>query len=175
MFYYWVNIDILDLSEHAKSQAYDFLQHDITKGLSFKDNIVDLIFTSHMIEHLDRNQGDFLLRECYRVLKPGGVLRISTPDTQLITNKYLDGTIWEYKYINVGVEQAHDDAEAYYNLLLAGHKTIYDENSLTKLLSKTGFKEIKRCSPFESRSDVIKKQTITLHPSLSLVLEAEKL
>jgi len=172
MFYYWVNIDILDLSEFAKGQAYEFLQHDITKGVPFKDNTVDLAFSSHLIEHLDRNQGEFLLKECYRALKPGGVLRISTPDTQLITKKYLDGTIWDYKYINVGVEQAHDDAEAYYNLLLAGHKTIYDENSLTKLLEKTGFKEIKRCSPFESRSEVIKKQTLTPHPSLSLVLES---
>lgn len=172
MFYYWVNIDILDLSEWSKGQAYEFLQHDITKGVPFKDETVDLAFSSHLIEHLDRTQGEFLLKECYRVLKPGGILRVSTPDTQLITKKYLDGTIWDYKYINVGVEQAHDGAEAYYNLLLAGHKTIYDENSLTKLLEKAGFKEIKRCSPFESRSEVIKKQTITLHPSLSVVLEA---
>lgn len=173
-FYYnWINIDILDLREFAEGQAYRFQQHDITKGLPFDDNSVDIIMHNHLIEHLTRKDGEKFLRECHRVLKPQGIIRVSTPDARLITQKYLDGDIWEYKYINVGVEKAGDDAEAYYNgPLLAGHKTIYDEASLSKLLEKVGFKEIKRVSPFESRSEVIQHQTLTTHQNISLVLEA---
>jgi len=172
-FYYgWKNIDILDLKSFADNQAYQFIQHDVTKGLLGDDNSVDIIMSNHFIEHIDRAEGKKFFKECYRVLKPKGVIRLSTPDTKLITREYLEGRIWEYKYINTGVEQADDEAEAYYNLLLAGHKTIFDEQSLTKLLEKIGFKEIKRVSPFESRSEVIQTQAITTHPSISLVLEA---
>jgi predicted SAM-dependent methyltransferase len=170
----WVNIDILDLNDWAtKSQAYAFKQHDVTKGLPYDDNSVDIIMSNHMLEHLTRQEGDNLMRECYRVLKPDGIIRINTPDGRQLTQEYLDGKIMQYRYINVGVENAKDDAEAYHELLMAGHKTIYDETSLTKLFERAGFKNIKRCSPFESKSDVIKKQTITTHPSISIILEGE--
>ena len=170
----WINIDILDLNGFAESQKYDFKQHDITKGLPYADNSVDIIMSNHMLEHLTRQEGENLMRECHRVLKPGGVVRISTPDGRQLTQEFLDGKIMQYQYINIGVENAKDDAEAYHELLMAGHKTIYDKASLTKLFERTGFKDIKRFSPFESRSDFIKKQTITTHPSISIVVEGKK-
>jgi len=175
MFYYgWVNIDIIDLTEFSKRQAYSFIQHDIRKGIPYDDNKVSFIVTNHTIEHITREEGRKFLEECYRVLQKDGMLRISTPDTQLITKKYLDGKIMEHKYMNVGVEQAHDDAEAYYNLLLAGHYTIYDGDSLCKILKEIGFKNVKATTPFVYRSDKLKKETLTTHPSVSLVIEAEK-
>ena len=175
MFYYnWVNIDILDLNDFIKKQAYNYLQHDLTKGIPYRDNEVELIVSNHMIEHITRPEGFKLLKECYRVLKPEGVIRFSTPDTKLITKKYLDGEIMEYRYINTGVENANDEAEAYYNLLLAGHKTIYDEEALKKMFKETGFKNIERVSWDDSRNPKIKKETLTTHPSLSLIIEAEK-
>jgi len=174
-FYYgWKNIDILDLKSFADNQAYNFLQHDARKDLPFKDNSVDIIASNHFIEHISRSEGRQFFKECHRVLKSGGIMRISTPDTQIITQKYIDGNIWEYRYINTGIEQATDDAEAYFSLLLSGHKTIYDEKSLTKMLEQTDFKEIKKVSPFESRSEAIQTQTLTTHPSISIILEATR-
>lgn len=175
MFYYgWKNIDIIDLHRFAEQQAYHFIQHDITKGIPGDNESVDIIMSNHLIEHLSRQEGEQFLRECYRVLKSKGTIRISTPDAWQISNNYFHGDIMEYRHINVGVETADDDAEAYYNLLLAGHKTIYDEKSLIRILEKTGFKNITRPTPFESRSEAIKTQTLTTHPSISLVIEAEK-
>lgn len=172
MFYFnWINIDIIDLKAFSENQSYNFLQHDVTKGLPYEDDSVDAIFNSHIIEHLTRDEGRRFLAECHRVLKQNSIFRISTPDTQLLTKQYLDGKIMDYKYINVGVEKAKDDAEAYYNLLLAGHLTIYDEDSLKKLMESVGFKEIKRVSPFESRSKIIQTQTLTTHPDISVILE----
>lgn len=169
----WINIDILDLNDWAtKGQAYEFKQHDVTKNLPYADNSVDIIMSNHMLEHLTRKEGTKLMKECNRVLKPGGIIRISTPDGRQLTQEYLDGKIMQYRYINVGVENAKDDAEAYHELLMAGHKTIYDEVSLLKMMEEAGFKDIKRVSPFESRSEHIKCQTITTHPSISLILES---
>ena len=174
-FYYnWMNIDILDLSEFCKQQSYRFLQHDLTKGIPYKDNTIDIIFTSHFLEHIDRNQSKQFLKECYRVMKPGGVIRISVPNALQLTSEYIASDIKKYKHINVGVENAEDDAEAYYELLLAGHKTIYDESSLSDILKKIGFKKVENISPFKSRSKAIQAQTVNPHCSISLVIEAEK-
>ena len=175
MFYFnWMNIDILDITGFCKSQAYHFLQKDITEGIPYKDNEVDLIFTSHFLEHIDRAQGKTFLKECHRVMKPGGVIRISVPNALLLTSEYIASDIRKYDCINVGVENAEDDAEAYYELLLANHKTIYDATSLSVILAKIGFKNIAGISPFKSRSKQIQTETINPHPTISLVIEAEK-
>jgi predicted SAM-dependent methyltransferase len=53
---------------------------DITQELPFADNSVDFIFCEEVIEHVKFPIGCQLLRECYRILKPNGTLRLSTPD-----------------------------------------------------------------------------------------------
>lgn len=53
---------------------------DITKPLPFPDNSVDSIFCEEVIEHLSKSAAEKMLRECFRILKPGGTVRISTPD-----------------------------------------------------------------------------------------------
>jgi len=175
MFYYgWVNIDIIDLSLFAKQQSYNFKNHDITKGLPYNDNEVSYIVSNHLIEHINREQGRRLLEECYRVLEKDGVIRISTPDAMKITGDYHNGNIMIYKYMNTGVENAHDEAEAYYNLLLSGHQTIYDAPSLISIMEEVGFKDVKSMGPFEYGSEKLKRETITTHPSVSMVIEAKK-
>jgi predicted SAM-dependent methyltransferase len=135
---------------------------------------VDYIITNHLIEHLTRGDGKKLLKECYRVMKPDGVIRISTPDARKITKEYIDMKIMDYRYMNVGVEQAEDETEAYYNLLLEGHKTIYCKTSLDNLLKQSGFTLLPSVTPFTSNSTVINSETLTTHPTVSLVIEAKK-
>jgi len=175
-FYYgWQNIDIVPLHDFAKAQSYHFIEYDVRNGLPmYQDNTVDLMMSSHLLEHLTRSDGKKLLEECYRVMKTGAIIRLAIPDTEIITQKYLDGTISDYRYVNTGVEKCEDDCDAYYNLLLAGHETIYDAPALINLLEKTGFKNIVNISPFKSRSDVMRKQTYPTHHNLSVVIEAEK-
>jgi SAM-dependent methyltransferase len=65
-------------------------QHDITKGLPFADNHFDGVYHSHVLEHLEPSDGEKLLDECYRVLRPGGVLRIVVPNLEQIATLYLN-------------------------------------------------------------------------------------
>lgn len=171
----WINIDILDLHEFMKAQSYIFLQHDVTKGLPYKQCEIDYIFSSHMIEHLIPREGENFLKECYRVLKYGGKIRISVPDTRLITEKYLDETIMDFRYVNVGVEQAKSNSEAFFSLLTEGHKTAFDKDSLSKAIENAGFKILPDVTPFTSNDSVFQTQVLTGHPSLSLVIECEKI
>lgn len=55
---------------------------DVTQPLPFDDQSADRIFLEEVIEHISLDAGRQLLAECYRVLEPGGVLRITTPDPE---------------------------------------------------------------------------------------------
>jgi len=169
----WVNIDIQNLSQWAKINGYIFKQIDVLKGLPYEDSSVDIILASHFIEHLTREEGLKFLRECRRVLKADGLIRLAVPDTTLIVKKYLSGEIMEYRHVNIGVEKAKDEAEALFHLLLAEHKTIYDYKSLKRLLEEAGFKDVKQMPFNKSQSKAVQEQTIGMYPTLSLYVEAK--
>ncbi len=170
----WENVDSQDLSQFALQNGYIFKQYDVRRGIQKPDNSTDAILASHFLEHLDRAEGLSFLKECHRVLKPNGILRLAVPDTRLLCEQYLKGKIMEYRHVNVGVEKAPDDAEALYHLLLAGHKTIYDFASLKTLLEQVGFTQVEQMPPFKSHSEAIEKQTTSMHPTLSCYIESKK-
>ena len=70
----FLNVDILD------SSAVD-LQDDISKLNKVPDNSVDLIYACHVLEHFSHVEALAVLKRWHEVLKPGGELRISVPDT----------------------------------------------------------------------------------------------
>ncbi len=169
--YGWTNIDKLNLSDFAKQNGYIFRQEDVSNSIPYGNNSVDIITASHFLEHLDRNEGKKFLSECLRVLKPNGIIRLTVPDTELITRKYIDKSISEYRHLNVGVEKSDDDTQSLYELLLSGHKTVYDYGSLSKLLYRIGF-DIQKMEFNKSNSKEIETQTIDMFPTLSLYVEA---
>ena len=78
----WVNIDFVSSSE-------DVIAHDLTRGIPFGDNCFDLVYHSHLLEHFDRPTANFFLGECFRVLKPGGIIRVVVPDLEQLAQSYL--------------------------------------------------------------------------------------
>jgi glycosyltransferase involved in cell wall biosynthesis/predicted SAM-dependent methyltransferase len=174
MYHYgWINIDVLDLDAWAKQNGYTFQRADLSKGIPYEDSSVDIILGSHFIEHLTRDEGLKFLRECWRVLKPTGLLRLSVPDAKLVAEKYASGKIMEYRDFNVSVEQAKDEWDAFYRILTDQHKAVYDEASLSRLLEEAGFTEIRRMTFNKSQSEAIAKQTVDMYPSISLYMEAK--
>jgi len=57
-----------------------FVFWDLSNGIPFADGTVETVFSSHMLEHMTDPAGEVLLRECHRVLAPGGVLRVAVPE-----------------------------------------------------------------------------------------------
>lgn len=78
----WLNIDLV--STHPQVIAYD-----IRPGLPFHDGTFAVVYHSHILEHLSPEHGEKMLRECYRVLKPGGILRVVVPDLEMAARLYL--------------------------------------------------------------------------------------
>lgn len=68
----------------------DIIRWDIRKGIPFPDASVDLLYHSHFLEHLSRETVPVFLKECYRVLKTDGFLRVVVPDLEKKVNKYVE-------------------------------------------------------------------------------------
>ncbi len=79
----WVNVDLVPCHPQV-------LQCDIVQGLPFSEDTFAAIYHSHVLEHLSLNQGQALLEDCFRVLSPGGFLRIVVPDLEQIARLYLE-------------------------------------------------------------------------------------
>jgi predicted SAM-dependent methyltransferase len=182
----WINCDILDLNAWAQQNGFEFKQFDARQVMPWPDSSVDLIIASHFLEHITRAEGDQFLKECFRVLKPGGILRITVPDTKLIAQSFVwqemiskGATIGGNRSIksafsfNEGVKNAEDECEAFWNLLTVGHITAYDEDSLGAKMNKASFTTYK-CNPGESNSPEIKAETKDMYPELSLYVEGVK-
>jgi predicted SAM-dependent methyltransferase len=80
---HWVNID-------AHPVHPSISPHDVTAGLPFPEASFDVVYHSHLLEHLPPEDGEALLRECCRVLAPGGVVRVVVPDLEGIARLYLE-------------------------------------------------------------------------------------
>ena len=78
----WINLDVLPADTNV-------IHCDVTKGLPFKDDSMDMVYHSHVLEHLSQEKGKQLINECYRVLKKGGILRVVVPDLEQIVRNYL--------------------------------------------------------------------------------------
>ncbi len=88
----WVNIDLTDHPpslEGQQNQGTVFINYDLRLGLPLSDNSVDMIYSSHVLEHFEYKTGLQLLKDCYRVLRRGGVFRIALPDFQSSFGAYL--------------------------------------------------------------------------------------
>jgi predicted SAM-dependent methyltransferase len=175
MFHGWVNLDIHNLTEWANRNQYKFLQCDVARAIPFDSNSTDLIFISHMLEHITQSDGMIVLQECHRVMKEGAIIRIAVPDTKKLVGEYLSGTLSKYDDINEPCAQTELRSMKLWNLLCSNHSICYDEESLASSLEKAGFKNIQRRNFRDSASETIKRETIDMYPELSLYVEAVKL
>jgi len=100
------------------------------------DTSIDLIYSSHVLEHYGRTEFMAVLREWYRVLKIGGVLRISVPDFQACAKLYYENGLENGLSGLIGLICGGQRDE--YDF----HKMIFDEPFLTKALYDVGFKTV---------------------------------
>ncbi len=78
----WINLDWYPHSEWVQKA-------NLLEPLPFQDNHFDVVYTSHFVEHISHSKVNEFLRECYRVLKPNGIIRIVVPDFENIAREYL--------------------------------------------------------------------------------------
>ena len=162
----WLNSD-------SSPRTSDILQLDVTIALPFEDDTFDYIFSEHVIEHISYPEGAYMLEECFRVLKPGGVLRVGTPDLAFLVNLYredeaasqsrtqIEQEFLEYFLANE-IKDRETNAPVDFDTYLInkfvrawGHEFIYDEKSLRHMMTTLGFAGITRCEVMESEHQAL--------------------
>jgi predicted SAM-dependent methyltransferase len=131
----WINVDI------ARGPQVDVVW-DLSKSLPFRDESCAVIYCEHMIEHLSRNDAKTFLRECFRVLREGGVIRLSTPDAERFLRSYAeDGEFLRHPSFPEPIVTPLDRI----NLMMrenGQHLWVYDRESLSIALNRAGFSTI---------------------------------
>lgn len=137
---------------------------DVTRNFPLSDSSFHYVFCEHLIEHLIQDQGKKMLAEIIRILKPGGKVRIATPDLKFLIDLYtIQKTTLQKKYIRWTIannfNRLNQGEESYVinNFFNAwGHQFIYDFETLKSMLEQTGFIKITRFRPGESRDPNLK-------------------
>lgn len=122
---------------HIDIVEYPHIDHVATiDNLSFlQDDCVDLIYNCHVLEHFKRRDVERVLQEWYRVLKPGGVLRISVPDFAALCEVYQ-----RYGKLDLVIGAIFGRQDYLYNI----HYNIFDLSALSDILQRSGFTNIRR-------------------------------
>lgn len=143
-FFKLINKSQISNIEFNKSRNIIFA--DATKKFPFKSNVADVIYSSHMLEHLSRHSASHFIKECYRVLKKGGILRIVVPDLKKLIDTYLiDKDADKFLDNSLLVSPSIETFKEKIIFLIIGyrhHQWMYDSSSLHKLISNQGFNNI---------------------------------
>lgn len=139
---------------------------NLNRPLPWLTNLVDAIYLGEVLEHFTRSEGEQLLAECFRILKPSGILRIRVPDNARFWRNYLTDfdacyslprSKWTDKH-SIWIERFFRDIAVRRKLLASFghyHKWMYDEISLILLLEKLGFTDVERHHLHDSRIEGI--------------------
>lgn len=149
----WLNIRYERREEYGKIKRANgafYLNYNLLKMWPFENDSIQYIAGSHFIEHLDLNQGIRFLKEAFRVLKKGGVIRLSCPDLNIYARNYIENNqkFFENKWIKewctfknavtpgeIFIAKAYDSG--------GSHKWFYDFDSLKHILETAGFQKVR--------------------------------
>ena len=139
-----------DLNDHGHNLVGDLLD-----GLPFPDYHFDMIAAHHSIQMIRFDDLQRGLGELRRVLKVGGVLRISVPDAELAVQRFLAG--WDQFPISEEIERTKPGRFLRYLLWHGDARSAFTFESLTDVLNRAGFQNVRRCQF---------RQTCTGHPEI---------
>jgi predicted SAM-dependent methyltransferase len=165
---YWSALESGGLYKDLNGSVGTFmLNHDLVNGIPAEDNSLDLIYHSHMLEHLSYEDGINFIKECYRTLKPNGRMRILVPDLELWINAYSSKNRFFFeqyrKILNSDIYVTN--ASIFMGMLHNHeHKCGYDFESLSWVLGNAGFIEIEKKLYADSQIEGI----IEIEPSMPL-------
>jgi predicted SAM-dependent methyltransferase len=139
----WLNTDL-----HGYGRGQELVYLDVRKRFPLPDASFDFVYSEHMLEHLTYAEGQRCLRECLRVLRPGGIVRIATPSLERLAGLYDGGGLQE-RYVRWAVETLEPETDAPLPGVVVnnffhswGHRFIYDPETLRHALTEAGFVDV---------------------------------
>ena len=142
----WANID---LESNGAVVGWN-----LTDRLPVRSESVDLIYCEHFIEHITLNQATALLVDCHRILRPDGILRVSTPSLKKVIEEYSSGRTQEW--CDVGWSPATPCQMMNGAFRLWGHRFVYDEDELERILDDAGYRGVTEVAWHESTTPALR-------------------
>lgn len=122
---------------------------DITKPLPFHDQQADFVLAEHVVEHVGYYEAVAFFRECFRILKPDGVLRIAVPSIERVMQH---GNDEYFKFVAKKWAPTPDRRGAMHAMLHAhGHRAPWTEGLLLASVYFAGFDKVRTASPGMSK------------------------
>jgi len=100
----WVNVDMA-------SSSTDVIVANLLKGIPFPDESFDVVYHSQVLEHFPKEKALNFIKECFRVLKPNGIIRVVVPDLENIVDEYK-------KFLNENIENPNNLSAANYDWIM---------------------------------------------------------
>jgi len=151
--------------------------HNLTKPLPWADGTIDVCYTSHTVEHMSRDEGRHLVSEAYRVLRPGGVLRVVVPDLHDVVDRYAGGRLLAEHFVEeLGVLYGAGKGglrRALAPVVEFPHRCMYDTDAMCRLLTSSGFIAEPRAA-FDSAIDDIRSIEIEDRTVCAVIVEGVK-
>ena len=165
----------------------DYDTINVTTRFPVDDNVFDYVYSEHMIEHMPYSGGVNMLLESFRVMKPGGRIRITCPDFQFLIDMYngkpgihQEYSDWSCKEV-INWAPFSDPVFTINNYVRAwDHQFIYSKNVLARTMQMAGFVDIAEYNIEESDDPQLCNLEIAsrMHPGFlqleSMTLEATK-
>ncbi len=133
----------------------NIIWRDVSRKVPYPDGVVDKVYSSHFLEHIERERGENVLRETFRVLKQGGIFRLVVPDLVFHVQRYIK-KISESGFAG---REPHDvflfnvyGAYLESKRFGAWHRYMYDWPTLQVLLNEIGFSRVIR-QPYQKSLD----------------------
>lgn len=168
-----------EIKEHLDKPKVFIMKYNLAKGIPAENNTVEYIYHSHFLEHLSQANGKNFLKECYIKLKISGKMRLAVPDFNLWCSKYInnDEEFFNWYSKNFCKSKNLTNNEIFNQMLYTGHFYMYDLETLTKILSLIGFRNIEKKLWGESENfpglDDLEEKSSLRKPE-SLVIECTK-
>lgn len=167
----WLNID-------ADDDGAD-IKHNLTGGLPFvPDDQIDAIYSEHFLEHISRKAAALLLRDCLRVLRPGGYIRLALPDLDELMRAYHARD--RHPEVNESFREELGDVlqtrGELFNIAMRGwsHTYMYNREDIGMMLDRAGFVQIKSVEFGRSEVDMLRNRESRPAYQSSLIVEARK-
>jgi predicted SAM-dependent methyltransferase len=160
-----------------------FIQHEVPERFPIEDETLDWCYSEHFIEHLTFEHGIAWLEEMRRLLRPGGFVRVSTPDLRKYLEGYLDpsGPFLTQHRGQVEGEFGAENVErpafmvnqTFYRW---GHKWMYDFEELRDVAVASGFgaESVRQCGHRDSRAPEVGQLDMPWRENESIYVEIEK-
>ncbi len=167
----WLNIDA------CERPALD-LRWDLRDPLPCEDGVAELIYSEHFLEHLERADADAFLREVYRLLAPGRLVRLGVPDAGLYLRNYAAGEAEFFarlRHLGGAVQPLETPVEVINQMFRMGgnHRYAWDYETLARAIERVGFVSVRQWKPGEaSRPELCLDDPE--HAFETLYVEAEK-